>query len=147
MKFKILFLTLTLVLAYESSLFAQHLPSDASPVRVLRVALDLTDDQVSEIRNLMEVRTIAIKSTTDQIHLHQAQLEEVVQSDAPDPLEVGELVLTVRLLREEIGQHHEQFQVAFRSLLTPLQMERLGHIQRIAMANRAAEALGQLKLR
>ena len=111
------------------------------------MALDLTEDQVIEIRALVETRAVEIKSIADQIHMLQRQQEEALKSDAPDPMEVGELVLAVRMLRQEIRRHQEDFRMAFRLLLTPRQMERVGHINRIALANRAAEALSQLGLR
>lgn len=147
MKSRQLFLTLILVLICVNPLFARDLPTDASPLRVLKAALHLTEDQVTELRGFLEVRAAAIDATTDQIHLLQAQLEEILKSDAPDPLEVGELVLETRVLRGEIGQHHEEFRAAFGDLLTPEQEERIGHINRIALANRAAEVLSQLRLR
>lgn len=147
MKSKFRFLILTLALICQSSTFAQGLPEDASPVRVLRAALGLNQDQVTALNTLLRERAAAIKSTNDQVHLLQEELEGILQGDAPDPLEVGELVLAIRMERAEIGQHHAQFQEAFRSLLTPRQIERIGHIHRIAMANRAAEALRQLRLR
>ncbi len=147
MKFKILFITLTLGLVCGGSLLAKGVSADASPMRVLRAALDLTEDQVIEIRALVEARAVEIKSIADQIHMLQRQQEEALKSDAPDPMEVGELVLEVRMLRAEIGKHREDFRMAFRLILTPRQMERVGHINRIALANRAAEALSQLGLR
>ena len=85
--------------------------------------------------------------TTEQVQLLQKQLEEILKSDAPDALEVGEIVMETRDLGKEIGQAQETFQSDFRALLTPEQIGRIGNINRIALANRAAEALRQLKLR
>ena len=147
MKSRFLFLTFILIAVCVNPLFARDLPADASPVRVLKIALHLTEDQVAGLRGLLEIRAIENDGTTDQIQLLQAQLEEILQSDAPDALEVGELVLETRVLRKEIGQHNEEFRVAFRDLLTPEQKERIGQINRIALANQAAEALKQLRLR
>ena len=147
MKSRFLFLTFILIAVCVNPLFARDLPADASPVRVLKIALHLTEDQVAGLRGLLEIRAIENDGTTDQIQLLQAQLEEILQSDAPDALEVGELVLETRVLRKEIGQHNEDFRVAFRDLLTPEQKERVGQINRIALANHAAEALKQLRLR
>ena len=148
MKIKLLFITLTLGLVCGGSLLAQGAPTDTSPVRVLRAALDLTEDQVIEIQALIKARAVEIELISDRIHQLQRQQEEAMKSDRPaDPLEVGELVLEVRMLRQEIRRTHEDFRMAFRLVLTERQIERIGRINRIALANRAAEALSQLGLR
>lgn len=147
MKHKYLFITFTLFLISSGPLLAQRPGADAPPVAVLRAFLNLSEAQIGEIRGLLETRAEAIKQITEQVHLLEGQLEKVVNSDAPDPLEVGDLVLEVRMLRQEIGQNKQVFREAFHSLLTPRQMEQIGHIHRIALATRAAQALGQLGLR
>ena len=73
MKFKLLFITLTLGLVCGGSLLAKGVPADASPVRVLRAALDLAEDQIIEIRALVEARAVEIKLIADRIHLLQRQ--------------------------------------------------------------------------
>ncbi len=144
-KFK--YFTLTLLLISCGPLLAQEIPADAPPVAVLKVTLGLSDDQVSDIGALIQARAEAIKPIAEEVKMLQRQLEEAVGSDAPDPLQVGELVLDVHLLKQEIGQQQEEFRQAFQLILTPMQMERVGQIHHIALAIRAAQALGQLGLR
>ena len=147
MKSKLVFLTLTLVLTCTSPLYAMEPPKEVKPLQVLHAALDLTQEQVTDIRGLLQIRADAVGTTTEQVQLLQKQLEEILKSDAPDALEVGEIVMETRDLGKEIGQAQETFQSDFRALLTPEQIGRIGNINRIALANRAAEALRQLKLR
>lgn len=151
MKFKILLITFGLILVYQGPLFAQDRNHDradyAQSVRVLVRVLDLTEDQVTLFRELIGSRAAALRSNAEQIQMTQQQIEEEMQNEAPDPLIIGELVLTVRMLKQEAGPLQEDFQMAFRSMLTPTQLERIAQINRIALMNRAAEALGQLKLR
>lgn len=147
MKSRLVFLTLTLALTCGSPLYAMEPPPEAKPLQVLRAALNLTEEQVTDIRDLLQLRADAIDATSEQIQLLQAQMEEILQSDTPDPLEVGEIVLETRDLRKEISQHQEDFQSDFHLLLIPEQIQRIGHINRIDLANRAAEALRQLRLR
>jgi len=146
MKKTALFIVLVAVLG-GGQLFAQRIPEDAPPELVLKIVLDLTDDQVMAIQRLAEARATAVEPIVDRLHQREAEMEAVLTSDAPDPLAVGQLVLTIRALQDEIGRHHDAFREGFRSILTPDQMERVGHINQVALANRAAEALNQLGLR
>ncbi len=147
MKSKLAFLTLTLVLICTGPLYAAEPRSEANPLQILRAALDLTQEQVTDIRGLLEIRADAIGTISEQIQLLQKQLEEILKDDTADALEVGEIVLETRDLRKEIGQAQESFQSDFRALLTPEQVGRLGNINRVALATKAAEALRQLRLR
>lgn len=147
MKSKYIFIAFTLFLISNGPLLAQGVPADAPPVAILKSILNLTEDQIAEIGGLIETRAEVVGPITEQIHQLQRQLEEEVNSDAPDPLEVGDLVLEVRMLRHEISQHQENFRMAFELLLTPSQREQIAHIHRIALATRAAQALAQLGLR
>ena len=147
MNIRIIFLTVTLVLYCSTPLSAQERQDHASPVRVLKAALDLTTEQVTGLRELINARAEAVGESNEQINELQALLEEELRSEAPDALEVGEIVLETRMFRQEIGQYHEEFQSSFRAILTPEQLERIRQINRIALANRAAEVLSQLRLR
>lgn len=144
MKPRLLLATLILVLASVNPLFAREKPADVSPLKVVKAALRLTEDQVTELRGLLQVRADEIAATTDQINMLQAQLKDIFASGTPDPAEVGELVLETRALREEIGQYQEDFKLAFEDLLTPEQHARAGRIHGIALATKAAKALSQL---
>ena len=146
MKSRLLLITLGLLLFCQSPLFAQDRPSDVSPVRVLRAALGLTEDQAVQLRELIGARTAAIKDNKDQIKLLQQQIDEEIHSDAPDPQIIGEMVLMVSMLKQDVGQHQEDFQMAFRAMLTEEQLKNLVQVKRIALYNRAAEVLDHLKL-
>lgn len=147
MKLKYLFLTVFLSLICINPLFAKQLPGDASPVRVLKAALDLTPEQVTSLRGLLEVRATAVDAETDQIQALKAELEEIMQAENPDPLAVGNNLLETHMLKEKVGEHQKAFRVAFGELLTPEQKKQIRQIEKIALANRAAKALGQLRLR
>lgn len=144
MKSRLLFATLILVLVCGNPLFAREKPADVSPLRVVKAALQLTEDQVTELRVLLQTRAVEVAATTSEIDALQAQLKAIFESNAPDPVEVGELVLETRALREEIGQYQEDFKLAFENLLTPEQHARAGRIHGIALATKAAKALSQL---
>ena len=121
MKHKFLFIALILFIVSSGPLLAQGMPADAAPpVAVLRAALDLSKEQVGDIRGLIEERAKAIRPIEEQVRLLQRELDAAMNNDAPDPLEVGDLVLEIRMLRREIWQHREDFRQAFQLLLTPM---------------------------
>ena len=120
---------------------------DAPPEAVLRVALELTEEQVAELRDLLRNRAEATRSISEQIRLLQQDLEGQTNSDAPDPGEIGNIVLDIRAQRHEVRQIQGEFNETFHTLLTPEQQERLGHIGRIGLAVRAAQAIAELGLR
>lgn len=146
MKTKLLLASLALALAFTSSVVAEEAYDRVQPVRVLKQALNLGDEQVTALRELIEDRHADVRASNEEIRELQAQLEELLKSEAPDQAEAGGLVLDIRELKQEIGQGHQAYQQSFRDLLTPEQVERLGHIHRIAMADNAADVLNKLNL-
>ena len=146
MKLKLLIVTLALAIAFTGSAVAEPPDGEAHPARVLKVALNLDDEQLIDLRDIIESRAAEVKTIKEEVHELQAQLEELVKSDDPDPAEVGGLVLDIRTLKQEIGEGHAAYQQSFRDILTSDQVERLSHISRIALADRAGEVLHKLKL-
>ena len=146
MKTRLMLAALTLAIAFSGSVVAEQPNDKAQPARVLKVALNLDDEQLVALRDLIESRAAEVKAIAEEVHELQSQLEELVKSDDPDPAEVGGLVLDIRTLKQEIGAGHAAYQQSFRDILTPEQVERLGHINRIALADRAGEVLHKLKL-
>ncbi|GMR15421.1 MAG: hypothetical protein BMS9Abin30_1049 [Gammaproteobacteria bacterium] len=146
MKSKLLFVTLALAIMFTGTASAEELNDNAPPVRVLKAALDLTDEQVVALHDLLEARGMENKAIADQIREIQAQLEDLLKSDAPAPAEVGGMVLDIQGLKQEVWQNHESYQQSFRELLTPEQLDRLVRINKLALANRASKVLRELKL-
>lgn len=147
MKIRFALFAITFLLISAQPVLAQGLPDDAPPLAVLRLALDLSEAQIEDIRVLAENRAEAVRPLKEQIHQLEGRLQEAVSSDLPDPGNVGELVLDSRDLRLEIGQHQAAFNTALHDLLTEDQLERIRHIRAIALATRAAKALNELGLR
>ncbi len=142
-----LVLALILTLIFLNPLFAKQLPADASPLKVLKRALHLTEEQATALRGFVEIRATADAATKDLIKQNNKDLEAILKSDAPDTTEIGEIVLENRVLRGEFGQHDMEFKSAFLDLLTPEQNKQMRHINQVALANQAAKALSKLDLR
>ncbi len=146
MKSKLLLVALCLAFIFSGTVFAGEPFDNAPPARVLKAALNLSDEQTTALRELIETRVSDVKAIEEQINELQSQLEELLQTEEPDPAEVGGLVLDIHTLKQEIRQGHEDYQQSFRDLLTAMQLDRLEHINLLALADRAAEILHKLRL-
>jgi len=138
--------TATLLLASTSPLFAHEPPPENHPVHTISMALQLSEEQAADFRNLLQVRAEANDATNAQIDQLQTELADLLAGGAPDPAQVGSLVLDMHQLRSELGLHQDEFLAAFHALLTPEQGTQLMHINQLAMAQKAAEALHEVKL-
>lgn len=146
MKSKLLLATLTLTIIFTGSVIADEAFDNVPPARVLKVALNLSDEQMMALGELIDTRTAEVKALNEEKHVLQTQLEELLHSEAPDQAEVGGMVLDIRGIKQEIRSVQETYQQSFRELLTVMQLERLQHISQIALADRAAEVLRELRL-
>jgi len=144
MKHKYVLITLFFMLVTSGALFAHNEPVDVPPFAILKSVLNLSEEQVVEIRGLVEARAEAIRPLAEQIKIFEEALKEILNGDLPDPTAVGDLVLDMQMLRQEIEGHQQSFKEAFHMLLTDEQIDRIGHIHKVALATRAAQALGQL---
>ena len=144
MKHKYALITLFFMLVTSGTLLAHNEPADVPPFAILKNVLNLSEEQVGEISGLVEARAGAIRPLAEQIKILEDVLKETLNGDLPDPTALGDLVLEIQMLRQEIEGHQQSFREAFHMLLTDEQIERIGHIHKVALATRAAQALGQL---
>jgi Spy/CpxP family protein refolding chaperone len=96
----------------------------ALPQRLLE-NLGITDVQAEQITQLRE----EAKSTLGALHEEQKgyrqQLKTLLESEAPNPIDVGNTVIAAHDLREEIGATQKSFRETFQSILTLEQQEAL----------------------
>ncbi len=138
--------TLLFALALSGSVTAQKHTDKVPPAHVLKFALNLDNEQATALRDLIVARMAEVKIVKEEIGARQAQLDELLKTQQPDPLEVGGLVLDIRELKQVIAQGHDDYQQSFRALLRTEQVQRLNQINRVAVAERAAEVLQRLNL-
>ena len=67
MKYKYLIITTLFFLISSSTVVANHIPDDAPPVAILKAILDLSDEQIAEIRGLIEARSAAVQPIAEQV--------------------------------------------------------------------------------
>ncbi|GJM08542.1 MAG: hypothetical protein DHS20C11_08180 [Lysobacteraceae bacterium] len=132
------------LLVCSSQLSAHGIPADAPPLAVLKITLGLTDKQVEDTAALMQERQAAIAPLAEELKAAKQELNEATNSDDPDPLQIGTLVLDVQSLQQDIAGTKADYDAQFEALLTDEQLTRLGNIISVGRAVRAAHALSEI---
>lgn len=130
-----------LLLVVTGPAFAQPFPQDAPPEAILKAVLQLSDEQLQAILSLQENRRATLVPLIEQIHERQRTLEAALQSEAPDPTRLGELLVSIRDVQRQIRQYETHFHESLSAILTDEQLERVAVIHAIEAAVHAAGVL------
>jgi Spy/CpxP family protein refolding chaperone len=141
-------LILALLLAFAVPIAAQVPPPPGGPPPeyVLKEVLGLSDQQLASFRDLAQARASAAETLRRQLENQQRALSDALSAAAPDPGTVGALVISINSLQNQFGQIEAGFRNGFLGLLTDEQKSKLGFIQSVEAALRAAGVLHQLGL-
>jgi Spy/CpxP family protein refolding chaperone len=141
-------LVLALILAIAAPVGAQMPPPPGGPPPelVLKEVLGLSDGQVAALGDLERARAGAAGALGPQLEAQQQALSAALSATPPDPGAVGALVISVASLQKQLGQVQESFRNGFLGLLTDEQKSKVGFIQGVEGALRAAGALHQIGL-
>jgi Spy/CpxP family protein refolding chaperone len=141
-------LVLALVLAVAAPVAAQMPPPPGGPPPelVLKEVLGLSDGQVATLRDLERARFEAAGALGRQVEAQQQALSAALSATPPDAGAVGALLISITSLQKQFGQVQEGFRNGFLGLLSDEQKSRVGFIQGVETALRAAGALHQLGL-
>jgi Spy/CpxP family protein refolding chaperone len=141
-------LSLSLLLAFTVPIAAQAPPplGGPPPEYVLKEVLGLSDQQLASFRDLAQARASAAETLRSQLEDRQRALSDAISLPSPDPGAVGALVISIDSLQKQFGQIEAGFRNGFLGLLSDEQKSKLGFIQSVEAALRAAGALHQLGL-
>jgi Spy/CpxP family protein refolding chaperone len=141
-------LVLALILAIAVPMAAQMPPPPGGPPPelVLKEVLGLSEGQVATLRDLERARADAAGALQRQVEAQQQALSAALSATPPDSGAVGALVISITSLQKQFGQVQEGFRNGFLGLLNEEQKSRVGFIQGVETALRAAGALHQLGL-
>lgn len=146
MKKSLLILALVLAIAAPIAAQAPPQPDGPPPELVLKNVLDLSDEQVATLRDLERARSDAAGAIGQQLQARQQALSAALSAASPDPGAVGALVISINSLQKQFGEIQEGFRNGFLGLLTDGQKTKVGFIQGVETALRAAGALHQIGL-
>jgi hypothetical protein len=141
-------LVLALILAIAVPVAAQMPPPPGGPPPelVLKEVLGLSEGQLSALRDLERARADAAAPIQRQVEAQQQALSAALSAPLPDPGAVGALVISIASLQKQFAQVQGGFRDGFLALLTDEQKSRVGFIQGVEGALRAAGALHQIGL-
>jgi hypothetical protein len=141
-------IVLALILAIAAPIGAQMPPPPAGPPPelVLKEVLGLSEGQVATLRDVERARADAAGALQRQVEAQQQALSAALSATPPDPGVAGALVISITSLQKQFGQVQEGFRIGFLGLLSDEQQSRVGFIQGVETALRAAGALHQLGL-
>jgi Spy/CpxP family protein refolding chaperone len=117
----------------------------------LKTALDLGDQQISQLIQLRKDERQALQPIRQQMQETAKALRDAMAAGNPDPAAVGKLTLQARGLREQVRQSNKSYHERALALLDETQKTKLGNLQqalpgpaKTRAAIRAATALNLL---
>ena len=109
-------------------LFAQD-PSAYPQPPDLKVFLNLSDGQIQGLVQLQQQKGQALQPVVQQAAETQQRLQQVLEAPNPDPAIVGQLVIAIAALRQQIQQIAGSFQQQASNLLQSDQKTKLPPLQ------------------
>lgn len=95
------------------------------PQRVVEKIPEITVDQLGDIDLLREEAMATMEFLMEQQRQFRQDLRTQLDSEAPDPFEVGVLVISGRDVTNEIRTSQQDFRETFQAILTSEQLESL----------------------
>ncbi len=93
------------------------------PQRVVEEILEITVDQLGDIDLLREEAKTTMEFLMEQQRQFRQDLRTQLDSEAPDPFEVGVLVISGRDVTNEIRTSQQDFRETFQAILTSEHLE------------------------
>jgi Spy/CpxP family protein refolding chaperone len=91
----------------------------------LKVALNLTDAQVSAIQALMETRRSRAEALRTEIEQKRTALNTLLDAATPNPTDVGNAAISLRASERKLPAERDWFVAELKKLLTGDQQQKL----------------------
>jgi len=111
---------------------AQGSPGEPHPLQVVAAVLTLSEQQVQTLSAVLQDRIRAIQPLAEQAQSRQQEIARALETPDADPAAIGQLLIEVRQLHQQIGMVHAEAAARFEEVLTTEQRERLGHLREAA---------------
>jgi Spy/CpxP family protein refolding chaperone len=115
-----------------------------NPVQVLTRFLQLTEQQIADLRALLEARKDVVEPLMKQIPEMDRELRDLLNSANPDPAAVGRVTIAIHDLRRQADEARKDFAARFEALLTAEQKPRLNTARQAARLQPVVGALREL---
>ncbi|HYU36008.1 MAG TPA: periplasmic heavy metal sensor [Thermoanaerobaculia bacterium] len=100
--------------------------------RLLARYLKLTADQAATLKTLRQELQADLKPLQDQLKPLQDQLETQLDAASPEACAVGQTVVAIDGVRDDIRAAYEEFDTKFSAILTPEQLAKYEHLKEAA---------------
>jgi Spy/CpxP family protein refolding chaperone len=119
-------------------------PMPENPVQVLTRFLQLTEQQVADLRALLEVRKDVVEPLMKQIPEKEKELRDLLNAAGPEPAAVGRVTIAIHDLRRQVEEARKDFAAGFEALLTADQKTRVNAARQAARLQPVVGALRDL---
>ena len=109
-------------------LFAQP-PGANAPAPDLKAFLNLSDSQIQQLVQLQQQKGPTLQPIVQQVAQAQQKLQQLLASPGPDPAAVGQLVIAIAALGQQVQQIAGKFQQQASGLLEFDQQTKLPPLQ------------------
>lgn len=116
------------------------------PPEVVANFLVFSDAQRAEFQQLLQNFQEAAHSIQQQASQKQAEVEALLNADAPDPAAVGVALLQLRAIQKQMGRVMEAYHSGFVALLTEEQKRKVHAVAQAARLLPAVQAFVGLQL-
>jgi Spy/CpxP family protein refolding chaperone len=113
-------------------LLAQSPPPRQARAEQIKAALGLTDDQISQLVQLRRQERESLRTTVQQMREKRRTLQESLKAGGADPATLGNLLLDVQKLRQQVRDTNEQYRVRALGLLDDAQRTKLQSLEEAA---------------
>lgn len=120
-KFVFLFLLISAFIFSEEGFLKSPPPN---PVEVVTKYLNLSEEQVGLWLGILDDFRISQGELINQLKPLEENLRNLLNSENPEPQEVGNLVIQIDLLRKEMRENEEIYRDNFKALLNEEQLEK-----------------------
>ena len=103
--------------------FADEVPPPPAPAIVAHF-LGFSDSQAAQFKQLLQSLQATAGGLQQQISPKQQSLEILLSAAQPDPATVGQLLLEIHGLQQQLGQAIQSYHESFLALLTSDQMQK-----------------------
>ena len=120
-------------------------PPPPAPLVVAQF-LGFTDSQGEQFRKLLQDLQATVASLGEQMGPRRQRLEELLNSEAPDPLAVGAALLEIRAFEQQARRAMDSYHERFLGLLSAEQKEKVQAVVQAARLFPAVRAFAEVQL-
>jgi Spy/CpxP family protein refolding chaperone len=126
--------------------FADEAPQPPPAPAIVAQFLGFSDTQAAQFNQLLQSLQATAGAVQQQIGPKQQSLDTLLSTAKPDPATVGQLLLDIHVLQQQLGQALQSYHESFLALLTSDQMQKTQAVVQAAQLLPAVKAFAEVRL-